>query len=349
MAERVLIVAPNWLGDAVMALPALSAVRRHWPDAHLAVAARPSIAPLFAMVDGVDEVIALETTAGLGAVRRWRRDAHRLMEGRFDMALALPNSFVAAWILARAGIPERAGYAADLRARLLTRAVPRPRTFSHQADYYLALVGALGMAPASTYARVNVPEAARQPALQLLAAEGLAPAAPFVAMAPGAAYGKAKQWPPGRFAELAVRAHEALGMRTVLVGTRSDAGVCAEIVRAARRLAPEAPVPADLSGRTDLPALASVLSAARTVVANDSGAMHLAGAVGTPVVAIFGSTNEQQTRPLTSGPDDAPPRLVTHPVWCRPCMLRECPIDHRCMRGISAEVVVRQIEDLGIS
>jgi heptosyltransferase II len=114
-------------------------------------------------------------------------------------------------------------------------------------------------------------------------------------------------------------------------------------VRTVERHAPEAPAPVDLSGRTDLGVLAAMLSSARAVVSNDSGAMHLAGAVGTPVVAIFGSTNEQQTRPLTSGAGDAPPRVVTHPVWCRPCMLRECPIDHRCMRGIAAAQVLAEL------
>jgi heptosyltransferase II len=345
MVERVLIAAPNWLGDAVMALPAVAAVRQHWPEAHLAVAARASVAPLFHMVHGVQEAITLETTAGLGAVRRWRRDAHRLAAGRFDVALALPNSFLSAWVLSHAGIPERWGYAADMRGRLLTRAVPRPRVFAHQAEYYSSLVHELGIARTAPYARVEVPAAARDHSRALLAEHGLDAGAPFVAMAPGAAYGKAKQWPPERFAELATRAHAELGLRTVLVGTRSDAGACAEIVGVVQRTA--SAVPIDLAGRTDLPTLAAVLSQARTVAANDSGAMHLAGAVGTPVVAMFGSTNEQQTRPLTSSEDDAPPRVVTHSVWCRPCMLRECPIDHRCMRGITAAQVLAELASTG--
>lgn len=346
MADRVVIAAPNWLGDAVMALPALAAVRRHWPDAHLAVAGRASVVPLFQMVEGVQEIITLETTAGLGAVRRWRRDALRLAAGRFDVALALPNSFVSAWILAQAGVPERWGYAADMRARLLTRAIPRARVFVHQAEYYLALVRALGISASHPFARVSAPAEARLRVAQVLAERGLGQDAPYVAMAPGAAYGKAKQWPPERFAELIARAHDERGLRTVLVGTRSDSRVCAEIGGIVQRIAAGRPAPIDLSGQTDLVGLAAVLAGARMVASNDSGAMHLAGAVGTPVIAMFGSTNEQQTRPLTSGPDDTPPRVVTHPVWCRPCMLRECPIDHRCMRGITADAVFREMKDL---
>ncbi|MDP1571063.1 MAG: lipopolysaccharide heptosyltransferase II [Vicinamibacterales bacterium] len=346
MADRVVVVAPNWLGDAVMALPAVASVRRQWPSAHLAVAARASVAPLFTLVAGVDAVITLETTTGLGAVARWRRDAHRLASAGADTALLLPNSFVSAWIVAQAPIGERWGYAADLRARLLTRAVPRPRTLLHQADYYLALVEALGITPAPPYAQVQVRGAALEARTRLLEGHGLAAAAPFVAMAPGAAYGKAKQWPPERFAELAARIHAELGWRAVLVGTRSDAPVCAGIARDVQRREPGTPAPVDLSGQTDLPALAAVLASARAVVANDSGAMHLAGAVGAPVVALFGSTNEQQTTPLTAAPDAPRPRVITHAAWCRPCMLRECPIDHRCMRGITAHAVMASITDL---
>jgi len=346
MADRVVVVAPNWLGDAVMALPALASVRQQWPSAHVAVAARASVAPLFAMVAGVDAVITLETTTGLGAVARWRRDAHRLASAGADAALLLPNSFVSAWIVAQAAIGERWGYAADLRARLLTRAVPRPRTGLHQADYYLALVEALGIAPAARYAHVQVPAAALEARTDLLEGGGLTPDAPYVALAPGAAYGKAKQWPPERFAELVARIHAEFGWRAVLVGTRSDARVCAGIAEDVHRRHPEAPAPLDLSGRTDLPALAAVLASARAVVANDSGAMHLAGAVGAPVVAVFGSTNEQQTTPLTAAPAAPSPRVITHPVWCRPCMLRECPIDHRCMRGITAPMVMASLADL---
>ncbi len=326
-----------------MALPAVAAVCQHWPGVHLAVAARASVAPLFQMVDGVQETITLETTAGLAAVKRWRRDAHRLAAGRFDVALALPNSFLSAWVLSQAGIPERWGYASDMRGRLLTRAIPRPRVFAHQAEYYLSLVHALDIPRTAPYARIEVPAFARDRSRTLLAEHGLDASAPFVAMAPGAAYGKAKQWPPERFAELATRAHAELGLRTVLVGTRSDAGACSEIVGVVRRTGPGPALPVDLAGRTDLPTLAALLSQARAVAANDSGAMHLAGAVGTPVVAMFGSTNEEQTHPLTSSEDDAPPRVITHSVWCRPCMLRECPIDHRCMRGITATQVLAEL------
>lgn len=338
MPDRLLVLAPNWLGDAVMALPALAAARCHiGSGGRLTVAARPPVAPLFSMVPGVDAVVALEAGAGLSGVRRWRRDAVRIAAGGYAAALLLPNSFVSAWIAAQARVPERWGYAADWRAPLLTRAVPRPRAPLHQADYYLALAEALGMPRVERVARVVPPETAGGEAAAQLAEAGLPAGTPYAVLAPGAAYGRAKQWPPERFAELSALLWARHGLRAVLVGTRGDAGACAAVVRAAAHLG--GGIPVDLAGRTSLPVLAAVLAGARVVVSNDSGAMHLAAATGAAVVGVFGPTDEMTTHPIVATAGQPLPRVVTHPVWCRPCMLRECPIDHRCMRGLTAAAV----------
>ncbi len=329
---RVVVLAPNWLGDAVMALPALQSVRDAYPAAHLAVAARPSVAPLYAMVPGVAAVLPLESRGGLSNVKRWRRDAARLAAERFDLAVLLPNAFMAAWITAQARIPERWGYDTDLRGRWLTKALRRPAPSVHQADYYLALTTAVGLAPAPRVARLAVPEAARDAAMRLVTVRD------YVVLAPGAAYGRAKQWPPERFAALARTLWQTRGVAAVLVGAGGDAVAGSEFTQALLALpggAGTRTAVVDLIGKTDLATLAAVLAGARAVVANDSGAMHLAGAVGAPLVAIFGPTNEQQTAPLTSALDARPPRLAIHPVWCRPCMLRECPLGHMCMRGVA--------------
>jgi heptosyltransferase-2 len=153
--------------------------------------------------------------------------------------------------------------------------------------------------------------------------------APLVALAPGAAYGTAKRWPSERFAALAASL-VADGVQSVMIGAAADRPTADEVSRAFR-----SPSLLTLVGRTDLPALAGVLATCRALVTNDSGAMHLAAAVGTSVTAVFGPTDERATRPL----GDAH-QVVTFPVWCRPCMLRECPLDHRCMRGVDAEAVV---------
>jgi heptosyltransferase II len=332
MGERIIVMTPNWLGDAVMAFPAIGAIRHHLRDATLIVAARPSTAALFSMVPAVDEVVTLPPG--------WAAEARALAAAGAQVAILLPNSFRSAFVARRAGIPERWGCAADLRRVLLTRAVPRPRGRRHQAEYYSLIVADLGMSAASLPARLVVPDAARARALELLTRGGVPAGARIVGMAPGAAYGRAKQWPPERFGRLAALLHDQHGVVSVLVGSRADRGVAREVT--------PGPHLVNLIGETDLPALAGVMTACHAFVSNDSGAMHLAAAAGLPVTAVFGSTDERGTAPRP-GPSagSAPHEILTCDVWCRPCMLRECPIDHRCMTGIDparvGDAVLRQL------
>jgi heptosyltransferase II len=332
MAERIVVLTPNWLGDALMALPAIGAVRHHRPSATLIVAARRSTAALFHMVSGVDELVTLGET-GTGLVS----DARALAAARPDIAILLPNSFRSAFAAHRAGIPERWGVSADLRRFLLTRAVARPRGRRHQVDYYKCIVSGLGMPTAGAPARLVVPEEARARASALFARRGLAGDATVVGMAPGAAYGRAKQWPPARFARLAELLHERSGVVSVLVGSLAD--------RAVVRQMAAGPHLVDLIGETDLVALAGVMTRCRAFVSNDSGAMHLAAAAGVPVTAVFGATDERATAPaFEPSPGAAPHEILTSDVWCRPCMLRECPIDHRCMTRIEPSRVCDAVE-----
>jgi heptosyltransferase-2 len=321
--RRVVIVAPNWLGDAVMALPAIEDVRRALPDAAIVAAARPSVAPMFSLVPAVAETIALRDRSG------WRE----LSAGRFDAALLLPNSFNAAFTAWRAGVPERWGYRADWRAPLLTRRVDRP-TGVHQAAYYQHLVRALGCPSGPLVPRLEVSATLRATAAMQLAAAGWDQTAPLVALAPGAAYGGAKRWPAESFGRLAGRL--AIDASTiVLIGSRADARAGDEVLS---HVPDRTPV-VNMMGRTSLPELAGVLAVCRTLVTNDSGAMHLAAAIGTRVVAMFGPTRERETHPLGGRSV-----VLTHDVWCRPCMLRECPLDHQCMRGITVDAVAAAVE-----
>jgi heptosyltransferase-2 len=326
--KRLVILSPNWLGDAVMALPAIADVRRAAPDASITIAARAAIAPLFELVPEIDGTIVLSKPAALHDVARWRSLGRELSEGRFDAALLLPNSMHAALLVSRAGIPERWGYATAWRGPLLTRAIPRSSRV-HQVESYQRLVCALGFASGPAEPRVRVPQEARDAGSRLLADVGWDGRAPLVALAPGAAYGGAKRWPPQYFGELA-SALAADDVSSVMVGSTADAATAADVARAGRvgRLH-------NLVGRTTLSELAGVLTLCRTLVTNDSGAMHLAAAAGVSVTAMFGPTDDTATRPL--GEAHA---ILTHPVWCRPCMLRECPLDHRCMRGIDVAAVL---------
>jgi heptosyltransferase-2 len=337
--NRLVIRAPNWLGDAVMALPAMGVVRAAFGGAHLAVAAIPSIAPLFdeETSAGQDNVITLASPAA---------EIRALAAGEFDAILLLPNSFRAAWSARRASIPERWGYSAGLRRWLLTRPVERPRGRVHQSTYYLDLVaGALeGLEIPDELPRprivVRSPTPARADAL--LAAHGIAAEAGCIGFAPGAAYGHAKRWPPRMVVETIVRLSRETGLRCLMVGAAADRDSGREI---------ESSLPADvrvvnLIGRTDLRVLAGVISRCAAFVSNDSGAMHLAAALGVPVVAIFGPTDERVTSPV-GGRDSSgqlvTPDVLTHPVFCRPCMLRDCPIDHRCMKGVTVDAVVSAV------
>lgn len=340
MTERIVILAPNWLGDAVMALPAIGDVRRYCPEAHLAVAARRSVAPVFTMVAGVDEVVTLPGGGGLRALTGWRDDARVLADGKFGTALLLPNSFATAFTTAKALIAERWGFATDRRAAWLTRAIPRPGEAMHQRAYYQALTTALGMPAGQPFARVH-PDRDRTRAL--LKEIGLDPDEPYVVFAPGAAYGGAKQWLPQRFAELAATIIGDRGWSVLMVGTAADRPACEQISARMPKTGTRMNRLIDLSGKSDLPSLAGILAEARAVVSNDSGAMHLAGAVGTKVVAVFGPTREKHTYPLAAGPDAPTPTVITHDVFCRPCMLRECPIDHRCMTRITAREVFEHL------
>ena len=334
--DRLVVLAPNWLGDAVMALPAIADLRRHYAGAHIAVAARPSVAPMFTMVQGIDAVLTLPGGGGLRALTGWKLDANVLSSGAFDAAVLLPNSFATAFVTSKANIRERWGYAADGRASWLTRAIPKPGAALHQRAYYQALTTALGITAGPPFAAVS-PD--RDKARQLLRDIGLDLDEPFVVLAPGAAYGRAKQWLPERFAELAHQIITGRGWSVVMVGAPVDRAACDEIARRLPRTGTRINRLIDFCGKSDIPTLAGILSQARAVVSNDSGAMHLAGAVGTKVIAIFGPTNEGRTSPLSAGPQSPAPIVITRDVFCRPCMLRECPIDHRCMRRISAAEV----------
>ena len=340
-----MIVAPNWLGDAVMALPAVADIRRHFAGTRITVAARRSIAPLFSMVDDVDAVLVLPGRGGFAALTSWTADSAALAAEGFDTAVLFPNSFAAALAVSRARIGERWGFRTDWRQRLLTRAVPKASGALHQAAYYQALTAGLGMAsgPLNAFVHVDRERGEQAPAArarELLRKSTIDPDQPFVVFAPAAAYGRAKQWLPERFSEVASLLVRERSWPVVLVGTTADAAVCDEVVRRAGVSVSDRSKLVSLAGQTDLPALAGVLSLSRALVCNDSGVMHLAGALGVKVVAIFGATNEHRTAPLVPSPDSPAPAIVTHPVFCRPCMLRECPIDHRCMRGVTAAEVL---------
>jgi heptosyltransferase-2 len=294
-----------------------------------------AIAPLFAERTSAaqDSVVVLQDHAG---------EIAALRAGGFDAAILLPNSFRSAWSAYRAAIPNRWGYAASGRRLLLTRAIGRPRGRVHQSAYYLNLADALGFprGERSLWVAVSGPTFSR--AVTLLAAHGVEDRDVCVGFAPGAAYGHAKRWPPRMVAETIGQLVRERGVKCLMFGAAGDRDSGREIESS---LPPGTGV-VNLIGRTDLRVLAGAISRCAAFVSNDSGAMHLAAALGVPVVAVFGPTDERVTAPIGGiGASGAvvTPDVLTHPVFCRPCMLRDCPIDHRCMKGVTVATVTAAV------
>jgi heptosyltransferase-2 len=338
----VVVVAPNWLGDAVMALPAIGDVRRTFPSARLVVAARRAVAEVFNLVPFVDERVTLQWNGRWWQWRAFAADAKRLRSLGADVAILLPNSFAAAWLARGAAIRDRWGYGSDMRSRLLSRVVRRPMVSMHQGAYYQHLTRELGIASGPLEPGVTVTNDALAVARQQLADRGWDGVRPVVVFASGAAYGHAKRWIPSFAARVVTDLVRQRQITCVMVGSHGDAATVREVVQAVE--ADAVPYVIDMTGQTTIPMLAGVLSVAGACVANDSGAMHLAAAVGTPLVALFGPTREEETAPLTRSGGRA--EILIHAVSCRPCMLRECPIDHPCMTGITPERVYGALTSL---
>jgi len=331
---KILIRATNWVGDAIMALPALHAVRKRFPGAEIAIVGRPYVADIYRDQEICDQLIPYDPR-GLNAGFSGReRLAAELRAQKFDVGLLLQNAFDAAWLAWRARIPERIGYARDARSFLLTKAVPLPRHGeipAHEKFYYLELLrraGWLDSVQDETFISLRVSEEKRRSADEFLCKSGARKGALRIAIGAGASYGSAKCWPPPRFAEVANRLQSEADADVILFGTAAEASVSTAISAEMRR------TPVDLTGKTAIADLPALLSQCHLFIGNDSGAMHVAAAVGLPVIAVFGPTDPEGTAPVT-------PRcsIVQQKSYCSPCFLRRCPTDHRCLTAITANMV----------
>jgi heptosyltransferase II len=329
--HRILIRGVNWVGDAVMTTPAIARIRKAFPRAKIALLVKPRVAGVFEGNPHINEILLYEEDGRHRGVFGLLRLAQELRDARFDLAVLLQNAMKAALIVVLARIPCRVGYNTQGRGFLLTSAVGRDRSTKtlHHVDYYQALLSAVGWVEEEGTPMLYLSHGAEERAGALLGGEGVQAEEAIVALNPGATYGSAKRWPADRYAALTDRLVAELGMRVLLTGVDADGSV-ARVVRSNARY-PERII--DLTGRTDIQVLAGVLKRCAVFVTNDTGAMHVGAAVGVPVVAIFGPTDPTTTSPV------GPHVLLRHPVPCSPCLLRECPIDHRCMTGVSVDSV----------
>jgi heptosyltransferase-2 len=319
--NRILVIAPNWLGDAVMALPFLRALSGGRPGSSIHVLAKRAPGAVFRAAGAA----VIPRGGSIGS------DAIALRRFGFAEAWLLPNSFRAALTAFLGGARERIGYATDRRAPLLTHAPPPPQPIHHQLRDYDALLRSRGIEPDPEPPRIAIPPEAAAAAARALESARLSPGPPPILLAPGAAFSWTKRWPPEYWGRLAAILSGAGAPVALVIGPGEEE--IASLAAAAANL----PVPI-LGADLDPIELAALLARARALVSNDSGPMHLAGAVGTPVVAIFGPTD-----PGLTGPMGSPSRVLDRYVFCSPCFLKECPYRHECMRGIAPEEVAKAL------
>ena len=333
--ERILVRSTNWVGDAVMSIPALEALRARFPRAEIVLLSKPWVSELYWHHPAVNRQIIYKPKSEHRGPLGFARLIRELRAERFDAAVLFQNAFQAAWMAWRARIPLRIGYARDGRSWLLHDAIepPLPAAYGHQVYYYLQLLfraGLISNPPPVGEIRLRLTEAEKDGAERKLDALGLSGPRFLVALAPGASFGPAKRWLPERFGGLADRLIGALDADVLIFGSAEERRLAEDIASVMKH------TPVIVAGETSLRELLALMARCRLIVANDSGSMHLAAALGIPLVAIFGSTDERST-----GPVGRRVRIVKHEVECSPCGRRACPIDFRCMTGISVEEVYR--------
>ena len=342
--ERIVVRGANWVGDAVMTIPALREIRRLFPAAHITLATRSWAKGLFAGAEFVD---ALQVHDGSGLrsvvqqVREWRK-------GNFDLAVLFPNSLETALVASLARVPMRIGYATEGRQPLLTHPleVPEWRSSRHEVFYYFQIVAELEwrLKHEQTFLNtqpdgsLDISSGRKAAARDFLLAHGvrsITDGRSLVALCPGSINSRAKRWPAERYAEVADRLIEEAQTEIILIGSPAETEVSQEVSAKMRNQ------PVILTGRTDLAELVAILSQVALLITNDTGPAHIASALGRPTLVIFGPTN-----PLTTRPFSPYGQIMREPPDCAPCMLRDCPIDHRCMTAITPDDVFQHAHQI---
>jgi heptosyltransferase-2 len=336
--RRLLIRSTNWIGDAVMTVPAVRAIRRNFPGTRISMLAKPWVAPVFAHSPHVDDILIYDANgrhSGVGGTILLSRELRR---HRFDAAVLLQNAIEAAVIAFMAGIPRRIGFDTDARRLLLTHPVhctPAHKTI-HQTGYYLKMLEGAGLVGGRRTLELSVGAHDRQQAERILSLRGVTSGQRVVGLNPSATFGPAKQWFPERYAALGDRLNTTLDARILIFGGPSDRDLGETI---SRMMAAPA---IDLSGQTSLGEAMAMIDRCHAFVTNDSGLMHVAAALNTPVVAIFGSTNSTTTSPYSPVS-----RIVRVPIECSPCMQPVCPLGHmNCMQQVTVTMVLDAVKGL---
>ncbi len=333
---KILIRGTNWIGDSIMSIPAMREVRRIFPDSNITLHTRSWSEGLFSNASFIDEIISFKKNRWTG-VDIYDNVSFLRDEG-FELAILFPNSFESALTILLSRIPVRVGYNKDARGLLLTHpiAVPEWKNRRHEVFYYLNLIadverrllGRDTVSAAVPDISLEVMEERKTEAFRLLSKAGVDPTRKTVLLGVGSTNSNAKRWPADRYARLSDRLQIEIGTNVVLVGSTGDLEVANLVIELSKAK------PLSLVGITDVAEAAAIISISDLLISNDMGLAHIAPAVGTRSITIFGPTNLATTSPFSPLAT-----IIRHDVPCSPCMLRECPIDHRCMTGISPDAV----------
>ena len=331
--DRILIRSANWIGDAIVTTPAIRALRRKFPRTRLALMCRPWVAPIFEHNPDIDEVVCRDDkflgSGFLPVVRSIRR-------GRFDLGVLFPNSFGSALALWAGGVKKRVGYATDGRRFLLTDPVPVTAEILkvHMVEYYLNILrDLLDVEKAGKTLVLHAGAKERAEVAIRLSEHGIQPDDRLIGVNPGSTNGTAKRWLPERYAALSGHLTREYGLKVVVTGSPAEAELGEQVARMAREPA------VNLAGKLTLAQSIALMERLSLFITNDSGAMHVASAMGVRIVAVFGSTDWIRTPPWS---DRA--LLVRKPIACAPCMLRDCPHEHECMTAIEVSDVLEAVE-----
>jgi heptosyltransferase-2 len=329
--NRILVRSVNWIGDAVMTTPAINVIREQFPLSEITILANEMVSQLFLHHHGIDNIITFYRTGKHHGVAGRLRLAAELRKHHFDLAVILPNSFDSAVVPWLARIPHRIGKSSDGRTLLLNgRYKPLIGSVKcHEVEYYINLLGHFGISESMVPLCLYTTAEEELKAAELLVEQGIQHNDFVLGINPGASYGSAKRWYPERFASVAKELSRVWGAQVIIFGGPGETAIAADIEKQLGGTA------INIAGKTTVRELMALIKRCNFFVTNDSGPMHIAAAFDVPLVAIFGSTDHTGTSPYNNTSI-----VVRHDVECSPCKLRECPIDHRCMTGVTTEAVV---------
>jgi heptosyltransferase-2 len=331
--KSIIIRMPNWIGDLVMATPILSDVRKAFPDAHITAMSRNPLCELLREDPDIDEVFCFSKTSGFGRRSEKRDIIEKLRRGKYDLGILLTHSFSSAWWFWQGKVARRLGYDRNVRRLLLTDRVALPKKVAqqHLVVTYKTLLEPLGIEVSNTRPRLYLADKELETAKTLLKQLGISSDKLLVGINPGAAYGSAKCWLPERFREVTQKLLEDEDVCVIYFGDQATASLVKEICQGL----PSRVV--NLAGLTSIRELTALIKLCDVILTNDSGPMHIAAALGTSIVALFGSTNEIVTGPYQTG------KIIHKHVECSPCHQRVCPIDFRCMKRIETDEVLEAL------